>query len=330
MGSLATEENVPNASIWFDHVSKDMYPEGFIKLGPEEVVVPTAFKKNFDTVKNFVSREDDVWVITHPKSGTTWTQEMVWLICNDCDFETALSKKLIDRSPFFEFGVFWPERANGLERIEKAASPRILKSHLHASLLPTDVLSSQEGGKGPKIIYTMRNPKSVCLSYFHHTKAFDAYTGSMEEFAESFMDGSVIWSPYAAHVKNYHKLQDNPNVLILTYEEMCADLPSTILRMATFLGKTLSAETVTKLASHLSFDEMKGNAAVVGGQVDRLNECEKIHGVKTGFQFLREGKADGFRREFSPELNQKFDEWTAVAEIPIYAKSQKRVPSQRA
>lgn len=124
MGSLSTP-SIPNASIWFDHVSKDMYPDGFIKLGPEEAVVPTAFKKQFELVKNFKSREDDVWVITHPKSGeirirtcsdfcnwminymhlfagTTWTQEMVWLICNDCDFETALSKKLIERSPFFE------------------------------------------------------------------------------------------------------------------------------------------------------------------------------------------------------------------------------------
>ncbi len=39
-------------------------------------------------------------------SGTTWTQELVWLIANDCDFEGA-KKKLNDRSPFIEYDVLF-------------------------------------------------------------------------------------------------------------------------------------------------------------------------------------------------------------------------------
>jgi hypothetical protein len=33
--------------------------------------------------------------------GTTWTQDMVWLIANDCDFEGA-KKLLRERVPFLE------------------------------------------------------------------------------------------------------------------------------------------------------------------------------------------------------------------------------------
>ena len=33
--------------------------------------------------------------------GTTWTQEMVWLIANGCDFEGA-QKLLRERVPFLE------------------------------------------------------------------------------------------------------------------------------------------------------------------------------------------------------------------------------------
>ena len=34
--------------------------------------------------------------------GTTWTQEMLWLMANDCDFEAAGKKTLTLRSPFLE------------------------------------------------------------------------------------------------------------------------------------------------------------------------------------------------------------------------------------
>ena len=32
-------------------------------------------------------RKSDIWVLSYPRSGTTWTQEMVWQIANKCDFE---------------------------------------------------------------------------------------------------------------------------------------------------------------------------------------------------------------------------------------------------
>lgn len=37
--------------------------------------------------------------------GTTWTQEMVWLIANDLDYEGAKSL-LINRFPFIEYVSF--------------------------------------------------------------------------------------------------------------------------------------------------------------------------------------------------------------------------------
>ena len=35
-------------------------------------------------------------------AGTTWTQEMVWLLSHDLDYEGA-KMRLNDRSPFIEF-----------------------------------------------------------------------------------------------------------------------------------------------------------------------------------------------------------------------------------
>ena len=43
-------------------------------------------------------RPDDVWIVTYPKCGTTWTQEILWQILNDLDLETVRKKKSQERS----------------------------------------------------------------------------------------------------------------------------------------------------------------------------------------------------------------------------------------
>lgn len=53
-------------------------------------------------IKNFQVYEDDVWVISFPKCGTTWTQEMVWLLNNDLNYEAARNLSLEERFPFLE------------------------------------------------------------------------------------------------------------------------------------------------------------------------------------------------------------------------------------
>lgn len=65
--------------------------------------------------------------------GTTWVQELVFLIQNDCDFETAKSKTIEERSPFFEYP------SPGLNVIKNMKSTRIIKTHLPIELLPDDI-----------------------------------------------------------------------------------------------------------------------------------------------------------------------------------------------
>lgn len=55
-----------------------------------------------DFFHNFPVREDDVWIITNDRCGTTWTQEMTWLILNNLEFHKAKTIELELRSPFLE------------------------------------------------------------------------------------------------------------------------------------------------------------------------------------------------------------------------------------
>lgn len=93
---------------------------GFTQVGLEKWFFPKEFEGAAKTLYNFEVRSNDVWTVGFPRSGkvnllltcfcnvkltltgTTLTQEMVWLIANDMDFETAASIPLEARFPFIE------------------------------------------------------------------------------------------------------------------------------------------------------------------------------------------------------------------------------------
>lgn len=62
----------------------------------------TTHKEFYDKVHNLEVLSDDVWLVTLQKCGTTWMQELLWLVLNDFDFESAKKEHLEIRSPFLE------------------------------------------------------------------------------------------------------------------------------------------------------------------------------------------------------------------------------------
>lgn len=59
------------------------------------------FKNFAEEIDNLKVNNSDIWVTTFPKSGTTWLQEMVYLIATDCDFNSA-KENITERFPFLE------------------------------------------------------------------------------------------------------------------------------------------------------------------------------------------------------------------------------------
>lgn len=67
---------------------------------------PCLLVRNFNQfakrIRDFTVYADDIWIVSYPKCGTTWAQEMVWLLANKLDYETAKAVDINQRSPFFE------------------------------------------------------------------------------------------------------------------------------------------------------------------------------------------------------------------------------------
>ena len=167
---------------------------------PMEVNMPAFFVKSgvHERIWNLKPREDDIWLVTYPKCGTTMSQELLWQMSRGCNINSEESKtQLFTRSPFLEMGGMRLEGdcINKNERpvylqdpityAESLKSPRILKTHLPVSMLPPSVL------KTSKVIVVARNVKDACVSFYHHEKLLKhhGWSGSFEDYVEFFMDG---------------------------------------------------------------------------------------------------------------------------------------------
>ncbi|XP_026468555.1 sulfotransferase 1 family member D1-like [Ctenocephalides felis] len=166
-------------------------------------VVTERYKEIAERIKSFNVRSDDIWIVTYPKSGTTWSQEMLWLISNNLDFKTAREISLEERSQFIEFSAFREHFPDTITPVDNMKSPRNIKTHLPASMLPDEIWE-----KKPKIVYVARNPKDVIVSFYHHFRMLEGYYGTFEEFADTIMEDKLYWSPYWNHLLDFWKLRN--------------------------------------------------------------------------------------------------------------------------
>ena len=66
-------------------------------------------------------------------AGTTWLQEIIFLLHTELDFKKATDTGIDDRFPYFKF--IYP----GIETIARSTPPRLIKSHLQYDFMPDGV-----------------------------------------------------------------------------------------------------------------------------------------------------------------------------------------------
>jgi len=293
-------------------------PNPATPLGPDwqfsKQFLPSRFKKFIEQIESFEVRKDDIWSVTFAKAGSTWSQEMIWLLNNDLNYEKAKKKSLQERFPFLEYDTVaeWIN-SSYLKKYRDLPSPRHLKSHLSAGLLPKEVWTVK-----PKIIYVARGTKDLAISYYHHYVHMQGYKGTLEDFLEAFLEDKIFLSPYHGHVKDFWFLQNEENVFFITYEEMKSDLMAVLKKTAKFLGKSYSDEELRKLENHLTFDAMKVNKSVnfskVLGYIKIYTRVTRVFSKnangKSSWSFMRKGKVGSYKEEMSPEMIERFDKWT--------------------
>jgi aryl sulfotransferase len=223
---------------------------------------------HFDSTiwNDFAFRDDDIIIATYAKSGTTWVQQIVAQLL----FEGADGLDVAEMSPWLDLRV--PPKEVKLAAVEAQTHRRFLKTHL-----PVDALVFSPGAK---YIYIGRDGRDVVWSmYNHHASAnaswYEALNdtpgrvgppilpppASIRQYYHDWLgrDGHPFW-PFWENVRSWWQIRDLPNVMLVHFGALKADMPAEIRRIAAFLGIAVDESRWQRILEHCSFEYMKAHA----------------------------------------------------------------------
>ncbi|MGH7022743.1 MAG: sulfotransferase domain-containing protein [Caulobacteraceae bacterium] len=250
------------------------------------------------SIASFRPRASDIIISPYGKCGTTWLQQSFHCLRTggDQDFDDISCV------------VPWIETAGilGLDlSAEQRAEPRGFKSHLAWPVVP----------KGARYVVSLRDPKDALVSMYRFMEGWFLEPGAVAigEFAVSWLErgqGRDYWS----HLISWWEQRDNPDVLLVSYEQMSADPEAAVRRLAAFCGIALSERLLTQTLDMTSLAFMLAHKHRFDDALMR-RASEARCGLPPGSDSakVRAGRVGGHRRELPAEIGQALDaKWTEV------------------
>ncbi|XP_076427636.1 uncharacterized protein LOC143273128 isoform X3 [Peromyscus maniculatus bairdii] len=160
--------------------------------------------------QNFLVKDDDVIIVSYPRSGTHWMIEMVSLIVSKGDPTWVQTVKNFARSPGLEY-------KDEQKLLLDQDGPRLMSTHLPIQLFPKSYFTSSA-----KVIYVIRNPRDVVISYYHIRKHFHLLNNqqTFDEYLPAFIQGDVVFGSWFDHTLGWLTRKDTENFLLMSYEEL--------------------------------------------------------------------------------------------------------------
>jgi hypothetical protein len=232
---------------------------------------------------DFAPRPDDLFIVTYPRSGTTWMQMILYQLATDgnLDFD-----HIYQVCPYFETSR---GMNNGFAGVPE---PRTFKSHLAYRHIP----------KGCKYLYVSRDGKDVAVSYFHFSRSHLGFRGTLDEFFDLFMRARVEAGSWFEHVKGWWAHRHDPNVLFLRYEDLLHDLDSCLRRIIAFCDLEVEPARLPAIRERCGFAFMKAHESKFDHHMGMLWE----QGVRRD-AFIRQGQAGAWKDALSSRQAARFD-----------------------
>ena len=114
------------------------------------------------------------------------------------------------------------------------------------------------------------------------------------------MSGEVAYGSWFDHIQGWWKVRNDPNILILSYEELHCNFKCKIEEIAKFLGLKLPEKVFELITKESDFEKMKTN------QLFSYNGVLKERGNENDLH-LRRGVVGEWKTRLTQEQNQKIE-----------------------
>ncbi len=212
-------------------------------------------------------RPGDIFICTPPKCGTTWMQTIVAsLLWPDGDFPGIV----MEIGPWFDGLIY--DFNELTSRLEAQTHRWYIKTHTPADGIP--ILDTAS--------YTVvaRDGRDAFVSHANHMAHMRAdllerlnaetvkqdiepiaeFDGDIHEFFGRWIEGA----PVMRYVTSWWDLRGEPNVLLVHYNDLKADLNHEMRRIAAFLDISVSAALWPDVVARCTCESMRADAGKVG------------------------------------------------------------------
>jgi aryl sulfotransferase len=219
---------------------------------------------NADRWAQFPLRPGDIIISTMPKSGTTWMQ----MICALLIFQTpALPAPLPDLSPFLT--EYNRSRREIYAELAAQQHRRFIKTHMPLNEIPAD----------PQVTYivVVRNPLDTAVSIHYHTSVLmtapdqrapsggerqpeTAHQWLLTCIDEMAGGGGGYFDTLLDSACRAWERRNEPNVVLIHYEDLSADLPGEMRQLASRLDISVPEDKWPSLIQAATFKQMQAAA----------------------------------------------------------------------
>ncbi len=242
---------------------------------PDDPVHYTSSDEDSARWDGFPFRAGDIVISSRSKSGTTWVQ----MICALLVFRTPdLPDRLAELSPWLDWSIR-PKR-DVYAQLAAQRHRRFIKSHTPLDGLPSD----------PRVTYivTGRHPLDMAVSLYHQGSNLDrrrmrdlmgqpepkgepAPRSALHEWLLAWIHDDVdpcrsldSLPGVMMHLNDAWNRRDEPNVVLVHYDDLSADLGGEMRRLAGRLAVGLPDGLWPSLVEAATFDTMRSRAERAG------------------------------------------------------------------